>query len=238
MPYLSRIRINPLRRQSQLLLANPQAMHAAVLAGLPDQPVRERVLWRLDTDNPHRPDLYVLTQSVPSWEHLIEQAGWPAAADQAATRDYQPLLDRVVKGRQFAFRLTANPVQHTPPRSPTGEGGSRRGKRQGHRTAAHQQDWLVRRASAWGIVLPPAQLDATDGPAPADVRIIHRARRSFRRAKDAPPVVLQTVTYEGRLTVEHPDTFRAGLVDGFGPAKAYGCGLMTLAPLPSPAADA
>src|SRR3954469_18997000 len=76
MPYLSRIYLNPLRTGAQRLLRNPQHMHAAVLGGLSRQPVTERVLWRLDTEQ-HRASLLVLTQSTPSWEHLVEQAGWP-----------------------------------------------------------------------------------------------------------------------------------------------------------------
>ena len=54
MPYLSRIWLNPLRSQTQRLLRNPQAAHAAILSGLSLQPVSERVLWRWEPDRPHR----------------------------------------------------------------------------------------------------------------------------------------------------------------------------------------
>ncbi|WP_043641380.1 type I-E CRISPR-associated protein Cas6/Cse3/CasE, partial [Nonomuraea candida] len=75
MTYLSRIRINPLREKSRLLLASPHAMHGAVLYGVPDAPTEQRILWRLDADDPRRPMLFVLTATRPDWSHLIEQAG-------------------------------------------------------------------------------------------------------------------------------------------------------------------
>src|SRR5437763_1905053 len=104
MPYLSRIWLNPLRERAQLFLRNPHALHAEVLGGVPRQPVTERVLWRLeagqvDSTHRHRPELLVLTDSRPSWEHLVEQAGWPGADEpQDHVRDYQPLLDKIQLG--------------------------------------------------------------------------------------------------------------------------------------------
>jgi len=42
-------------------------------------------------------------------------------------------------------------------------------------------------------------------------------------------VRLTSVTYDGRLRVTDPDALRRTLTGGLGKAKAYGCGLMTLA---------
>lgn len=223
MIYLSRIWLNPLRAQTRRLLADPRSMRAAVLGSIPEQPVDpavERVLWRVDTDNPRRPALFVVSRSKPSWEHLVEQAGWPGASEpQAETKRYDPLLDRLAQDEQYAFRLTANPVENK------GRAGDR-SARHGHRTVTHQMSWLERHAPRWGFDLPPA---AGAGEAP-DVRIAARERRSFRRAPGQ-MVTLQVVTYEGRLKVLDPSALRAALVSGVGPAKAYGCGLLTLAPL-------
>jgi CRISPR system Cascade subunit CasE len=46
-----------------------------------------------------------------------------------------------------------------------------------------------------------------------------------------PPVSLVTVTFDGRLEVTDPQLLRRALTQGIGKAKAYGCGLLTLAPL-------
>lgn len=236
MTYLSRIWLNPLRTGAQRILRNPQVLHAAVLGGLSRQPVSERVLWRLDLDSPHRASVLALTQSRPSWEHLVEQAGWPAAEEpQALVRPYEPLLDKVVRGREFAFRLRANPVATTrAPAQPSPSQRARlgasprpRGVRVPHRTVAHQLQWVVERFPRWGFVVP-----GVEGVGPA-VRLSARERLVFSKSGDEGPrrVVLETATYEGRLRVEDTDAARASLVSGVGPGKAYGCGMLTLAPL-------
>ncbi|MEU1291999.1 type I-E CRISPR-associated protein Cas6/Cse3/CasE [Streptomyces sp. NPDC005840] len=247
MPYLSRIRINPLRAASRALLASPRAMHAVVQGGLPAPPDQHRTLWRLDADNPHRPLLFVLTTDKPDWTHLIEQAGWPDAdGEHYAIRDYTPLLRQLAPGRGFAFRLTANPVQNTNrPDKPTQrqqerlDAGDRRSFRLGHRTATAQLNWFLTRTARWGFDIPAApHLDTTrdtDGQPPREVRITTRQRRSFRKgdltAKEA-HVVMHAVTFEGHLRVTDPNLLTERLLAGIGPTKAYGCGLLTLAPLP------
>ncbi|KPM50394.1 CRISPR-associated protein Cas7 [Frankia sp. R43] len=251
MTYLSRIWLNPLRTSAQALLRSPERTHAAVLGGLAVQPVTERVLWRLETRQAHRAELLVLTQSRPSWAHLVEQAGWPAAdGGEAMIRDYQPLLDRLQHGREFAFRLRANPVTAT--RQPTNPsvaqkehlaGPRPRGVRVPHRTAAHQLAWLTSRVDRWGFTL----LHTDTGPA---VALTARERLTFtKKAPDRTTtphegpggdgrkrqVVLSTATFDGALRVTDPDLARRTLLGGVGSGKAYGCGLLTLAPLTSPA---
>ncbi|WP_404200320.1 type I-E CRISPR-associated protein Cas6/Cse3/CasE [Streptomyces tauricus] len=247
MPYLSRIRINPLRAESRKLLAGPRALHAAVQGGVPGLPAEERTLWRLDADNPHRPHLFVLTTDKPDWTHLVEQAGWPDAdGEHYAVRDYTPLLQQLATGRSFAFRLTANPVQNTSrPDKPTPrqqqriDAGERRSFRLGHRTAAAQLNWFLTRTARWGFDIPTApHLDDTrnsDGEPPREVRITTRQRRAFGKgslgAKEA-QVVMNAVTFEGHLRITDPALLTERLLNGIGPSKAYGCGLLTLAPLP------
>ncbi|WP_283133414.1 type I-E CRISPR-associated protein Cas6/Cse3/CasE [Rhizohabitans arisaemae] len=248
MTYLSRVRINPLRDKSRTLLKNPHVMHGAVLFGVPGDPTGQRILWRVDADTPHRPFLYVLTHTRPDWSHLIEQAGWPDAdGEHAQVRDYSPLLAQIALGREFAFRLTANPIQNVPaPEKPTPAqkqrvNGGRRSLRIGHRTHAHQLNWFLTRTGKWGFTVPVSRTDPGIGgidhgdaaePAP-DMRIIGRERRSFKKKRtDSHPVVLQTATFEGRLLITDVEAFTQRLLGGIGPAKSYGCGLLTLAPLP------
>ncbi|HEY0636168.1 MAG TPA: type I-E CRISPR-associated protein Cas6/Cse3/CasE [Pseudonocardiaceae bacterium] len=231
MAFLSRIWLNPLRTGAQKLIGNPQVTHAAVLGGLSRQPVTERVLWRLEEDGPHRACLLVLTASSPSWEHIIERAGWPSSLDEQATvRSYKPLLDRVQKGREFAFRLRANPtvttknlLAPTPAQRRHLEGSPRpRGIRVPHRTAAQQLDWFLTKAGTWGFEIP-----ATTAGHP-DVLLTARRRMAFR--KPSGPVTIETATFEGRLRIADVDAAVSSLLGGVGPARAYGCGLITLAP--------
>ncbi|SFT43848.1 CRISPR system Cascade subunit CasE [Actinopolyspora lacussalsi subsp. righensis] len=271
MNYLSRIRINPLRSGSRDLLGNPRRLHGAVMGGLADDPEQQRPLWRLDSDNPHRPKLLVLSESKPDWTHLVEQAGWPhAEGEHYELREYEPLLNRLGVGEEFTFRVTANPVRNmvevASPTKPNDSGKGSRGRspRTAHRTAEAQLDWFLQRTEKWGFSVPGASsgtgatehpsvaatadsTDATGGAVTADpacagtvealesggnVRITARERHSFAKKRGSKPVVLHTATFEGRLRVTSVELLRRALLHGIGPAKAYGCGLLTLAPLP------
>ncbi|MES4892249.1 type I-E CRISPR-associated protein Cas6/Cse3/CasE [Streptomyces sp. NPDC096012] len=55
----------------------------------------------------------------------------------------------------------------------------------------------------------------------------HHSVQGGRRA----PVSLVTVTFDGRLEVTDPQLLHRTLTQGSGKAKAYGCGLLILAPL-------
>ncbi|MEV8509784.1 type I-E CRISPR-associated protein Cas6/Cse3/CasE [Actinoplanes sp. NPDC051475] len=235
MPYLSRIYLNPLRTKTQQFLRSPQALHAAILGGISRQPVTERVLWRLDTDNKHRATVLALTDSHPSWEHLIEQGGWPESDDpQALIRPYEALLDQIMRGRQFAMRLRANTVTAT--KSPTAPSPAQkehltthprpRGIRVPHRTAAHQLTWFTQRIEKWGFTLQ--QVD--DVPA---VQLTARERLQFTKHADdttGRTVTLQTGTFDAVVAIDDPDRAQRSLLEGVGAGKAYGLGLITLAP--------
>ncbi|EMF02056.1 type I-E CRISPR-associated protein Cas6/Cse3/CasE [Streptomyces mobaraensis NBRC 13819 = DSM 40847] len=255
MPYLSKIALNPRRRGAVALLANPHCLHAAVMNGLAHQPVTERVLWRLETNTPHRAEILVLTQSRPSWQGLVEDAGWPGAdGGEPLIADYSPLLHRVVEEQEFAFRLTANPVQSVlQPSKPSPEQNRRlaapadgrrwpRGVRVAHRTTAQQLDWLFRQAKRHGFTIPPVdpaaapapglEPDTPPVPAPA-VSLVSRDILRFRKKQNGPRVTISTATFQGRLRVTDAEALRTALLNGIGPAKGYGQGLLTLAPVPA-----
>lgn len=236
MPYLSRISLNPLRTGAQRMLSNPHVTHAAVLGGLSRQPVDERVLWRLEAKH-HRVEMLVLTNSTPSWEHIVEKAGWTHADDpQILVRDYAPLLAMVERGREFAFRLRANPVRATKTLATVGQQEpdsaraerSSRGRRVAHTTVAHQLDWLTSRIEGWGFEIPVGSAGAPD------VALVGRETLRFRRTPNSTDrVTLSTATFEGRARVIDAEVARSRLLLGVGSARAYGCGLITLAPLAS-----
>ncbi len=234
MAYLSRIPLNPLRRGTQRLLANPQRVHAHALGGLAMQPVDERVLWRMERRQ-HACELLVLTQSRPSWAALVEEAGWPGAeGGDALVRDFGPLLDRLALGGEFAFKVVTNPVASvrkpeapTPGQKITMASERTRGIRVGHRTATTQLAWLLARAAGdatrWGFTV-----GSRDEPT---VQLVAREHLSFRKGDGRATVTLDTATFEGVLRVTDVDGIRAVLLGGLGGGKAYGCGLLTLAPL-------
>ncbi|MFD9540847.1 type I-E CRISPR-associated protein Cas6/Cse3/CasE [Streptomyces sp. NPDC060022] len=251
--FLTRFRVNTARPGARRLLSSPQVLHAAVMSSFPallptDPPPSDgsRVLWRLDHTARAEVMLYVVSPDRPDMTHLVEQAGWPAAASHSApgweSRPYGPFLDRLTAGDQWAFRLTANPVHHIRRKDnePT--------KRTAHITPAHQMGWLLQRQEQCGFRvlekpdgrrLLPSGTTHTGQPHHGDryeLTVRDKRALSFDKARGVTavprkaPVNLVTVTFDGRLEVADPELLRRTLRQGLGKAKAYGCGLLTLAP--------
>lgn len=256
--FLSRFRVNTARPGARRLLSSPQAMHAAVMSSFPNllpsdspQPDAPRVLWRLDQRARAEVLLYVVSPDRPDLTHLVEQAGWPVVADSEnpgwQTQPYAPLLDHLTTGDRWAFRLTANPV-HTIRRK---EGEPR--KLTAHLTPVHQMGWLLdeerQKRCGFRVCEKPADRrllpDGTTHqkrPHPGDryeVSVQDVRSLAFDKSRGAAgrrdkPVAVVTVTFEGRLEVTDPDALRRTLTQGIGRARAYGCGLLTLAPVTRP----
>lgn len=225
MTYLSRVRLNPARRSGRGVLGSPQSMHAAVMAAFPGRladRTAERVLWRLDPGD-GEVVLYVVSPEQPDFTHLIEQAGWPTLPTWES-RDYAPLLDRLAVGQRWTFRLTANPTRSRPLK----EGAP--SQRFGHVTVSQQQAWLVGRSERAGFELPP--VPGPDGEERAENGVVVQNRSVDRFRRGDATVTLSRAMFEGQLVIADSAALRATLVGGLGSAKAYGCGLLTLAPVP------
>ncbi len=216
--HLTRFEVNTARRGARTLLSSPQNLHAGVLSGFPAGTATPsddgRVLWRVDTAGPAT-HLYIASPHPPDLTHLVEDAGWPSTQGWV-TKDYRPLLDGLTTGDTWAFRLRANPT-HSGRKTTDSE----RTQRFGHLTAPQQLAWLTTRCAGAGFEVPVGALGQPDAA------VVHREVVRFNRRGTA--VTLTTATYEGRLTVGDPTALRRTLTHGLGPAKGYGCGLLTLA---------
>jgi CRISPR system Cascade subunit CasE len=218
--FLTRFTIDPAGRGARKLLASPQAMHAAVRAAFAATEDHERpgarTLWRIDTTTADTVHLYLVSPGRPDLTHLAEQTGQAAAAAWT-TRTYDGLLASLRPGQQWAFRLTANPT-HSGRKTPE----SKDTQRFGRLRAAEQAQWLVDRSTRYGFAVA-AQHDGQP-----NLTLHHRQTLAFKRGMNA--VTLTRVTYDGVLTVTDADAFRQAMTLGIGHAKAYGCGLLTIAP--------
>lgn len=207
---LTRAYLNIRRQGAKKLLGSPQAMHAAILSGFPPGVEPGRPLWRVDTDDPLRPALYIVSRERPDLTHVEEQGGWPTQPT-AQSASYLPLLESLDAGQTWSFRLRANPTHRA----------NAHGKQRivAHQTVAHQTEWLHGRAMSIGV-----DLGAAEKPT---FRLTSRHIVDFKRGTDR--VTLGVAQFDGVLTVRDPEALRAALTSGIGRAKGYGCGLMTLA---------
>ncbi len=233
--YLSKLMINVYSREFRRDHADIRQMHRTVMSGYPDLPKEaparqsQAVLWRLD--GVHRGFVqYVQSSSEPDWGRL------PAdyLTEPAQVRSLQPLLDAVAPGRRFAFRLLGNPtrsvVRPADRKKPLPEGGQRpRGMRIARHKPEEQIEWLVRKGAQHGFVVPTAHNGQPDvSPSPC------LTLTGQPRPGDTDPITIEPVRFEGHLIVVDADAFRAAVRQGIGHGKAYGCGLVSLAPPRTP----
>jgi len=115
------------------------------------------------------------------------------------------------------------------------EDGKRIGKRVELRREEERMAWLARRGLDFdGFELMAARLAAGEVAAPAD-----DDRRFWRsRADPSAPIesrrrglTFGTALFEGELTVTNSSQFEHAWASGIGPGKAFGCGLLSLAPI-------
>jgi CRISPR system Cascade subunit CasE len=120
---------------------------------------------------------------------------------------------------RYRFTLFANPTKKLRVDNPDGTR-----KKNGRRVPVTSREdlvaWLQRKAAAGGFTINPDAL-----------RTIPRGREYFHA--DGPAHGTHTaVEFQGELAVTDPARLRATLATGIGSAKAFGFGLLVLAPLP------
>jgi CRISPR system Cascade subunit CasE len=211
--YLSRIEINRRKRETLRALASPQILHAAVEACFPTADKTDsRNLWRIDRLNR---SLYLLLQSEdkPDFTHITEQFGWLGQTWE--TKEYDGFLSGLRNGQIWNFRLQANPT-----RSISLEKDAR-GKVVGLVTVKLQKDWFANRAAKHGFEIGQTK----QGDLIFDV--VQNEIRHFQR--QGKMVTFEAAVFEGMLRIVDAGSLVNAMKKGIGRAKAYGCGLLTLA---------
>lgn len=211
--YLSRIALNAKRRETMQALVIPPLMHGAVEQSIKGE--RQRNLWRVDwmADNCF---LLVLSGEQADFTHLVGQFGYTDHEQGWETKDYRPFLTKLKEGDIWNFRLRANPTQSSFKDKDEETG---RGKVHAHVTQEQQRQWLMKRSKKCGFELNEETFD-----------VMHTQWEKFPKNRNgAREVTIRTASFEGLLTITDLEQFTASLTTGIGRAKAYGCGLLTIA---------
>jgi CRISPR system Cascade subunit CasE len=213
--YLSRIELDFAKYETKRALGSPQILHAGV-EGCRPHSLREesRGLWRVDCLN-GRLYLLLLTPEKPDFTSFAAQFCPPGQRGEIKSCD--GLLARIQTGQEWRFRLRANPAHSVKSDKNTPE----RGKVYGHVTVEQQKEWLRKKTHGCGFTLKSDE----NGNELFDVTQSEHIR--FRRQDKY--VTLAVATFEGILRITDAKMFTIALTEGIGRAKAYGCGLMTIA---------
>ena len=204
--YLTRLRLEPRSAQARRDLSDAYQMHKTLArAFVADEHSRpERFLWRLEASGHDWSSPVVLVQSsaAANWQPLIELPQYLKADPE--TKAVRP--DQLVQAQaDYRFRLLANPTM------------THDGKRRGLAAEDEQLAWLSRQGEKHGFDIRAALVSATD---------LARMRKDSQSMQI---MQIRRACFEGVLHVRQPQSLIEALGAGIGPAKAFGCGLLSLA---------
>ena len=211
--YLSRLILDPWSRQVTSEMGDPYQMHRTLMRAFPStgRDGAGRVLFRLDLDRPaETPTVLVQSENQPDWSFLFGRHYLMRVRDNPAQKPYNP---SVRAGQRLRFLLRANPTVRRV--LETGKPG----KRIGLTREKDQIEWFIRKGNSGEFT-------------PDGFRANARGKRLSRRQGAVNTHVC--VDFEGVLVVRDPEKFLDTLTSGIGAGKAYGFGLLSIAPAREP----
>lgn len=233
--FLSKLILNHRSRAVRRDLADCQELHRTLMAAFPhtrSNTARDEfgLLYRLET-SVRSGTVTAIVQSAlePNWGqlpsgYLLEAENNPAC--KPVNGSYASLM----VGRRLAFRLRANPTKRVS-KNNTEQQEQWRGKRIELRGEENQIAWLRRKADQHGFGLVGVRIkpDIADVRARPESKVI-----GWREVNDAAApkrrLTFAAVVFEGVLEITDADKFKQALANGIGSGKAYGFGLLSIAP--------
>jgi CRISPR system Cascade subunit CasE len=216
--YLSRLLLNPRSRQVQRDTADPYQLHRTLMKAFVEKRDDAGVLHRLDI-HPDSGAAVLLVQSScpPDWTALAE-GDYLLPADPFSELD-NPAVKAVElplsAGQILNFRLRANPTIKKVRRDENGEHLNSNRIPLVHEKK--QLGWLQAKATQSGFRVLQASISG------------HTEQKGWKQ-KGERPLTLFTVQFDGRLQITVAAQFQKALAQGIGPGRAFGCGLLSLAP--------
>lgn len=213
--YLSHLMLEPRSRQVQRETTDFYQLHRTIMNAFDDRREAAGVLYRINAQRGSN-DLSLLVQSttVPDWRWLAE-GNYLLEADPFAGGQNPVVKEmnlNLPEGRLLRFRLRANPTIKK--------------KRDGQLSNRvplvrdeQQEKWLFRKADQHGFRLVRFDISG------------QKNRQGWKRTNEKrQKLTLYEVQYDGVLQVTDPISLQMAVAQGVGPAKAFGCGLLSLAP--------
>ncbi|MGA9750924.1 MAG: type I-E CRISPR-associated protein Cas6/Cse3/CasE [Acidobacteriota bacterium] len=169
-------------------------------------------LYRLDPRPGCAPVIVVQSAAKPDWDYAFQNATFLLAAPPQL-RSFDTTF---VTDERLRFRLLANPTRKIDTKS-----GPDRKRRHGKRVPVAPErllEWLSRKGEAAGFVLD-------EGSTSVQAGFI-----GWRKPGDSAGQKIRSVRFDGILTVSDSGLLGEALLHGLGPGKAFGFGLLSVAP--------
>lgn len=213
MYYLTRIELDPYKKLTQLALNNSNMFHGAIEKTF--NCTEERKLWRIDSLRGRR-YLMIVSRSKPDFTPLLQQFAPDGAENQ--TKSYDAFLDAIENGSTWHFRLCGVPLVS----KKVSDKPNACGKRFALIKEDDQKEWLYKKGKLHGFEVDKDHLTVLDVGPSSLKKGAGEDHHEFR---------IRKVVYNGILTVTDADVFRAALVNGIGRERAFGGGMITIAPI-------
>lgn len=170
-------------------------------------------LFRIDPQPGGGVVILVQSATEPDWDYAFHNA----IHFLAAPPEVKPFNPSFGEHQRLRFRLVANPTRKIDTK--TAPDGTRRNGRRVPVSYDGLSDWLARKAKTGGFSVADDLLTLQTGY----VYVADNKRTDAKR--------LWSVRYDGILNVMDPTRFQVMLASGIGPGKAFGFGLLSIAPV-------
>ena len=245
--YLSRLLINPRSRQVMSEVAQPYEMHRTLMRAFPEVTAEKRskargefgVLFRAEADGPQGPcKVYVQSRIEPDWSFLDSLNHYLCADADAPGYEHKDIMlafRKIQNGQVLSFRLRANPTKRIAKHD-----DAMKGKRVELTREEDQIAWLIQKGRErekdmpGGFDLLVKRVNDVSGGEllipRVNVRCEGKKKGRKRDAVSGHATTHFAVVFEGLLRVTDANAFLETLARGVGSAKAYGFGLLSIAP--------
>lgn len=199
--YLTRLTLDPRSAQARRDLGDAYEMHRTLSRVFADeQAPASRFLWRLEASGNAWSTPTLLVQAASEGNWSVLQA--LLATCWGAAEQISGFATVAGKRYLLPFQIVRQSDGDTP----------------------GQALWAGGRGAATGLAGTPgraARFRGRGGP--------RNLQRSAWQPQGQTRISVLRAAFEGRLRISRPDAFGQALVAGIGPAKAFGCGLLSLA---------
>lgn len=199
--YLSKIHLDIAKDKARKCLHDCQNMHRSVQSLFHSSRKDSGVLYRLNEQNL---DVYILSNIKPDEQEM------PAEMSFCGTRDLTLMEQSFEIGQYYRFDLLASPCKKQ------GKEGQKNSQRRFLRTSEERAEWLKRKGQQYGFEL---------------LRIQEEQQVTICGSHDAEhggKMNGQAVQFQGVLQIRDEELFKNAWVNGIGPGKSYGQGMLML----------